>query len=106
MKKRNRVYQKVDNDFNEFEKDMLNQSAKEIYDKAYKISYINELYDFLRSVYEFSESEVKAVLAFKGNVFEEIYDEWTRGDYSIREEYDCVIFKTISYLQKAVKLCA
>ena len=53
-----------------------------------------------------TESEVKAVLAFKGNVLEEIYDEWTRGDYSIREEYDCVIFKTISYLQKAVKLCA
>ena len=85
---------------------MLSMPAKEIYEKSYKISYINELYDFLLSVYEFSESEVKAVLAFKGNVLEEIYDEWTRGDYSIREEYDCVIFKTISYLQKAVKKCA
>ena len=106
MKKRNRVYQKIENDFKEFECEMLSMTAKEIYEKAYKISYINELYDFLLSVYEFSESEVKAVLVFKGNVLEEIYDEWTRGDYSIREEYDCVIFKTISYVQKAVKKCA
>lgn len=81
MKKLKRVYQKVDNDFNEFEKDMLNQTAKEIYDKAYKISYISELYEFLREVYRFTEKEVKIVLAFKGNILEQMrgvknYETW------------------------------
>ena len=106
LKKLKRVYQKVDNDFNEFEKDMLNQSAKEIYDKAYKISYISELYEFLRGVYHFTAEEVKIILAFKGNILEQIYEEWIYGDYSIREEFDYVIDSALCGLQKVVKLCA
>ena len=42
MKKRNRVYQKIENDFKEFENEMLSMTAEEIYEKAYKISYIKE----------------------------------------------------------------
>ena len=106
MKKLKRVYQKVDNDFNEFEKDILTKSAKEIYDKAYKISYISELYEFLRGVYHFTAEEVKIILAFKGNILEQIYEEWIYGDYSIREEFDYVIDSALCGLQKVVKLCA
>lgn len=106
MKKRNRVYQKIENDFKEFEDEMLSLPAKEIYEQAYKTSYINELYDFLLGVYEFSEREVKTILAFKGNILEQMYEEWIYGDYSTREEYDCIIDSALLGLQKVVKLCA
>lgn len=106
MKKRNRVYQKIENDFKEFETEMLSMPAKEIYEKAYKISYISELYDFLLDAYEFTAKEVKTILSFKGNILEQIYEEWIYGDYSIREEYDYVICEALVDLQKAVKLCA
>ena len=106
MKKRNRVYQKIENDFVRFENEMLSMSAEEIYEKAYKISYIKELYDFLIEEYELSEKDVKTILAFKGNILEQMYEEWIYGDYSIREEYDYVIFEVLSGLEKAVKLCA
>ena len=106
MKKLKRVYQKIENDFKEFETEILSMTAKEIYEKAYKISYITELYDFLLDAYEFSEKEVKSILAFKGNILEQMYEEWIYGDYSIREEYDYVIFEVLSGLEKGVKLCA
>ena len=106
MKKRNRVYQKIENDFKKFEDEMLSMSAEEIYEKAYKISYIKELYDFLIEEYELSEKDVKTILAFKGNILEQMYEEWIYGDYSTREEYDCIIDSALFGLQKAVKLCA
>ncbi len=106
MKKRNRVYQKIENNFKEFENEMLSMSAEEIYQKAYKISYIRELYDFLIDAYEFSERDVKTILAFKGNILEQMYEEWIYGDYSTREEYDCIIDSALLGLQKAVSLCA
>ena len=106
MKKRNRVYQKIENDFKKFENEMLSMSAEEIYEKAYKISYISELYDFLLDAYEFTAKEVKTILAFKGNILEQMYEEWIYGDYSTREEYDCIIDPALLGLQKAVKLCA
>lgn len=106
MKKRNRVYQKIENAFKEFEKEMLSMTAEEIYEKAYKISYIKELYEFLLDAYEFSEIEFKTILAFKGNILEQMYEEWIYGDYSTREEYDCIIDSALLGLQKAVKLCA
>ena len=106
MKKRNRVYQKIENDFKKFEDEMLSMSAEEIYEKAYKISYIRELYDFLIEEYELSEKDVKTILAFKGNILEQMYEEWIYGDYSTREEYDCIIDSALLGLQKAVKLCA
>ena len=106
MKKRNRVYQKIENDFKKFEDEMLSMSAEEIYEKAYKISYISELYDFLLDAYEFTVKEVKTILAFKGNILEQMYEEWIYGDYSTREEYDCIIDSALYGLQKAVNLCA
>ena len=106
MKKRNRVYQKIENDFKKFEDEMLSMSAEEIYEKAYKISYIKELYDFLIEEYELSEKDVKTILTFKGNILEQMYEEWIYGDYSTREEYDCIIDSALFGLQKAVKLCA
>ena len=106
MKKLNRVYQKIENDFKKFETEILSMTAKEIYEKAYKISYITELYDFLLGAYEFSEKDVKSILAFKGNILEQMYEEWIYGDYSTREEYDCIIDSALYGLQKAVNLCA
>ena len=106
MKKRNRVYQKIENAFKEFEKEMLSMTAEEIYEKAYKISYIKELYEFLLDAYEFSEIEFKTILEFKGNILEQMYEEWIYGDYSMREEYDCIIDSALLGLQKAVSRCA
>ena len=106
MKKRNRVYQKIENDFKKFEDEMLSMSAEEIYEKAYKISYIKELYDFLIEEYELSEKDVKTILTYKGNILEQMYEEWIYGDYSTREEYDCIIDSALYGLQKAVNLCA
>ena len=62
--------------------------------------------DFLLDAYEFTAKEVKTILAFKGNILEQMYEEWIYGDYSTREEYDYIIDSALSGLERSVKLCA
>ena len=49
---------------------------------AYKISCIHEIYDILRDSYDFSCAEIATILDFKGNILEQIYDEWLHDEYS------------------------
>ena len=82
MKKLNRVFQRVENDYQEFKAAMYAEDAAVVYENAYKISCIYEIYDILRDSYEFSSTEIATILDFKGNILEQIYDEWLHNDYS------------------------
>lgn len=82
MKKLNRVFQRVENDYQEFKAAMFAQDSAVVYENAYKISCIYEIYDILRDSYDFSCAEIATILDFKGNILEQIYDEWLHDDYS------------------------
>ena len=45
MKKLNRVFQRVENDYQEFKAAMFAQDSAVVYENAYKISCIYEIYD-------------------------------------------------------------
>lgn len=81
MKKLNRVFQRVENDYQEFKAAMCTEDVEVVYENAYKISCIYEIYDILRDSYEFSSTEIATILNFKGNILEQIYDEWLHNDY-------------------------
>ena len=67
---------------------------EEIFEKAYKISIITEIFDILFDSYEFTPHDAEIVLEFKGNILEQVYDEWLKSDNGIREDVEQSIYKT------------
>ena len=75
---------------------------EEIFEKAYKISIITEIFDILFDSYEFTPHDAEIVLEFKGNILEQVYDEWLKSDNGIREDVEQSIDKTFVLLGQVV----
>lgn len=67
-----------------------------------KISIITEIFDILFDSYEFTPHEAEIVLEFKGNILEQVYDEWLKSDNGIRENVEQSIDKTFILLGQVV----
>ena len=101
MKKLNRAIQKIENDYQEFKTAMCAEDSVMVYENAYNISCIYEIYDILTDAYDFSWNEIATILNFKGNILEQIYDEWLHTDYSYRDLFEDTITKTLNLLKGA-----
>lgn len=101
MKKLNRAFQKIGNDYQEFKDSMLSENSEVVFEKAYKIFCVNEIYYVLTNTYEYSRTDIQTVLNFKGNILEQIYDEWLHTDYSHQDLFDDTISKTLRLLKGA-----
>ncbi len=99
MKKRNRVFQKIENDYAEFKEEMTYLSPEEVFEYAYKIYCITEIYYILTNAYNYSSADVKTVLNFKGNFLEQVYQEWIDVDSSNQEVFEDVIDITIKIVK-------
>ncbi len=98
MKKRNRVFQKIENDYAEFKEEMTQLSPEEVFEYAYKIYSITEFYYILTNAYNYTSADVKTVLNFKGNFLEQVYQERIDVDSSNQEEFEALIDRTINML--------
>lgn len=101
MKKRNRVFQKIENDYKAFREEMSLLDPEEVFDSAYKIYCITEFYYILTNSYDYTSKSVALILNFKGNIFEQIYDEWLSVDTSNQDEFVDTIDSTINMLSTA-----
>ena len=61
-----------------------------------------EIFDILFDSYEFTPHEAEIVLEFKGNILEQVYDEWLKSDNGIREDVEQSIDKTFVLLGQVV----
>ncbi len=102
MKIQECVSDKIEDAYNEFKEEMLKKDPEEIFEKAYKISIITEIFDILFDSYEFTPHEAEIVLEFKGNILEQVYDEWLKYDNGIREDVEQSIDKTFVLLGQVV----
>ena len=102
MKIQEFVFDKIEGAYNEFKEEMLKKDPEEIFEKAYKISIITEIFDILFDSYEFTPHEAEIVLEFKGNILEQVYDEWLKSDNGIREDVEQSIDKTFVLLGQVV----
>lgn len=106
MKKRNRVFQKIKNDYNAIKKEMLLLEPQEVFENAYKIYCINEFYYILTNSYDYSTQDVVTILNFKGNFLEQLYYEWLDVDSSSQDELVYVIDGTFSKFCEVNRLYA
>ena len=91
MKKINRLMKRIDRDHAAFKAEMLNASAEGIYNSAYEICIVEEMYGILTHAYTFSDEDVRNILHFKGNILEQMYQGWLDGDYSGYDQYEDAI---------------
>ena len=103
MKIQECVFDKIEDAYYEFKEEMLKKDPEEIFEKAYKISIITEIFDLLFDSYEFTPHEAEIVLEFKGNILEQVYDEWLKYDNGIREDLEQSIDRTFTFLGKVVE---
>ena len=101
MKIQECVFDKIEDAYNEFKEKMLKKDPEEIFEKAYKISIIAEIFDVLFDAYEFSPHETEIVLEFKGNILEQFYDEWLKHEDGFRSEIAECIDKNFASLRQA-----
>ena len=79
-----KVFEKIDTDYVDFRE-------PSVYDYAYKIYAIEEIYEILINAYEFTGSQADAILNCKENILEKIYKEWIDRDNSQYDEFCSVI---------------
>lgn len=101
MKMLNRVLQKIENDYQEFKASMFAEDVTAVFERAYKIFCIRDIYYVLTDSYKFSQDEISTILDFKGNILEQIYDEWLHTDYRQQDLFDDTIVKTLNLLKEA-----
>ena len=103
---REKAIHKIEQDYDKFRSEMFSLPSNELYSNAYKISLITELYSILTVENKLSQKMLKNIVLFKGNILEQLYDEWLDTDYSHQEELEYIVRDSLKGLQKAVKLCA
>lgn len=104
MNRIDQVLQKIDDAYTSFKNDMLSLPPSELYDRAYKIFSIEEIYLILANDYDFTEEMTNRILLFQGNVLEQIYEEWIGTEYSHQDAFREVIKETLLALPE--RMCA
>lgn len=104
MNRIDKVLQKINDAYTAFKNDMLSLPPLELYDHAYKIFSIAEIYLILINGYDFTEEMVNRILLFQGNILEQIYEEWIGTDYSHQDAFRELIRETLSVLPE--RMCA
>lgn len=104
MSKEDIVIKKIEDAYAAFKKEILALPPSEIFDRAYKIFSIEEIYMILVNGYDFDEEDLERILSFSGNVLEQIYSEWIDTDFSHQDEFFDIIDKTLKRLSEG--MCA
>ena len=86
-----KVFEKIDTDYVNFREEMQSLDSSDVYDYAYKIYAIEEIYEILINACEFTKLQADAILNCKENILEEIYKEWIDRDNSQYDKFCSVI---------------
>lgn len=106
MSKEDLAIQKIENAYEEFKSETLSLPTLDIYDRAYKIFSVEEIYMVLVNGYAFDKDDIERILSFSGNILEQIYSEWIDTDFSHKEEFLGIIDETLKNLPTRSDACA
>ncbi len=108
MKKLNRAMQKLENNYVEFRESMIKFDSNDVYDFAYKIYCIEEIYEFLTCQCELTNEMIRGILEHKGNILLYIYSQWLDYETSQYDEFCRFMESELKSLgiQENVKMCA
>ena len=83
-----------------FKKRMLKQSAEVLFERAYQIDTMLNLYELLMEMSQKMEAEVLKTLLVFPNLLVFLYDRWIKAEDSHIEELQCSLDKHVDELQE------
>lgn len=83
-----------------FKKRMLKQSAEVLFERAYQIDTMLNLYELLMDMSQKMELEVLKTLLVFPNLLAFLYDRWMKEEDSHIEELQCSLEKNVGELQE------
>ena len=83
-----------------FKKRMLKQSAEVLFERAYQIDTMLNLYELLMEMSQKMEAEVLRTLLVFPNLLAFLYDRWIKEEDSHIEELQCSLEKNVDELQE------
>ncbi len=83
-----------------FKKRMLKQSTEVLFERAYQIDTMLNLYELLMEMSQKMELEVLKTLLVFPNLLAFLYDRWIKEEDSHMEELQCSIEKNVEELQE------
>ena len=83
-----------------FKQRMLKQSAEVLFERAYQIDTMLNLYELLMEMSQKMELEVLKTLLVFPNLLAFLYDRWIKEEDSHMEELQCSIEKNVEELQE------
>lgn len=83
-----------------FKKKMLKQSAEVLFERAYQIDTMLNLYELLMEMSQKMEPEALKILLVFPNLLAFLYDRWIKEEDSHMEELQCSIEKNVEELQE------
>lgn len=83
-----------------FKQRMLKQSAEVLFERAYQIDTMLNLYELLMEMSQKMELEVLKILLVFPNLLAFLYDRWIKEEDSHMEELQCSIEKNVEELQE------
>ncbi len=83
-----------------FKKRMLKQSAEVLFERAYQIDTMLNLYELLMDMSQKMELEVLKTLLVFPNLLAFLYDRWLKEEDSHIEELQCSLEKNVGELQE------
>lgn len=83
-----------------FKNKMLKQSANVLFERAYQIDTMLNLYELLMEMSQRMEAEVLKTLLVFPNLLAFLYDRWIKAEDSHIEELQCSLEKNVDELQE------
>lgn len=83
-----------------FKKRMLKQSAEVLFERAYQIDTMLNLYELLMEMSQKMELEALRTLLVFPNLLAFLYDRWIKAEDSHIEELQCSLEKNVGELQE------
>jgi len=83
-----------------FKKRMLKQSAEVLFERAYQIDTMLNIYELLMDMSQKMELEVLKILLVFPNLLAFLYDRWLKEEDSYIEELQCSLEKNVGELQE------
>lgn len=83
-----------------FKKRMLKQDAEALFERAYQIDTMLNLYELLMDMSQKMELEVLKILLVFPNLLAFLYDRWLKEEDSHMEELQCSLEKNVEELQE------
>lgn len=83
-----KLWEKISSEYNHYEKEVLNLSKEEVYEKSYKTTIRKGIVNYFDPLYYEGDRKEIQMLLVEDDLLSSLYRAYARGDYDISEKLE------------------